>query len=130
MQRNRRKQQNGKDVFKKMRYQAKFSCKDGQEKGRNGREVMVLSRVQLFVMPWTLRHPSMTFFRQEYCSGSPFPPPGNLPNLGIKSRSPALQADALPSEPPGKPPAFQKKQKILRRGDKNTQKKYKRKKKS
>ena len=34
----------------------------------------------------------------------PFPSPGDLPNPGIKPRSPALQADSLPSEPPGKPP--------------------------
>ena len=45
------------------------------------------------------------FSRQEYWSGLPFPPPGDLPNLGIKPRSPTLQADALPSEPPGKPSA-------------------------
>ena len=43
---------------------------------------------------------SMEFFRQEYWSGQPFPPPGDLPNLGIE---PVLQADSLPSEPPGKP---------------------------
>ena len=41
--------------------------------------------------------------RQEYWSGLPFPPPGDLPNPGIKSRSPALQVDSLPSEPTGKP---------------------------
>ena len=43
------------------------------------------------------------FSRQEYWSGLPCPPPGNLLNPGIKPRSPALQADALPSELPGKP---------------------------
>ena len=43
------------------------------------------------------------FSRQEDWSGLPFPPPGDLPNRGIKPRSPALQADSLPSEPPGKP---------------------------
>ena len=42
-------------------------------------------------------------FRQEYCSGLPFPSPGDLPNPGIEPGSPTLQADALPSEPPGKP---------------------------
>ena len=48
--------------------------------------------------------PSMGFLRQEYWSGKlPFPSPGNLPNLGIKPRSPALQANSLPSEPQGKP---------------------------
>ena len=45
----------------------------------------------------------MEFSRQEYCSGLPFPSPGNLPNPGIKPRSPALQADSLLSELPGKP---------------------------
>ena len=44
----------------------------------------------------------MEFSRQEYWSGLPFPSPGDLPNLGIKPRSPALQADSLLSEPPGK----------------------------
>ena len=47
----------------------------------------------------------MGFFRQEYWSGLPFLSPGDLPKPGIKPRSPALQTDALPSEPPGKPPA-------------------------
>ena len=41
----------------------------------------------------------MEFSRQEYWSGLPFPPPGDLPNPGIEPRSPALQADSLPSEP-------------------------------
>ena len=44
----------------------------------------------------------MEFSRQEYWSGLPFPSPGDLPNLGIEPWSPALQADSLPSEPPGK----------------------------
>ena len=43
------------------------------------------------------------FSRQEYWSGLPRSPPGNLPNLGMEPRSPALQVDSLPSEPPGKP---------------------------
>ena len=43
------------------------------------------------------------FSRQEYWSGLPYPPPGDFPNPGIGSRSPTLQADSLPSEPPGKP---------------------------
>ena len=42
------------------------------------------------------------FFRQEYWSGLPCPSPGHLPDPGIKHRSPALQEDSLPSEPPGK----------------------------
>ena len=54
--------------------------------------------------PWTVAHqapPTMEFSRQEYWSGLPFPSPGDLPNPGIKPRSPTLRADALPSEPPG-----------------------------
>ena len=44
----------------------------------------------------------MEFPRQEYWSGLPFPSPGDLPNPGIEPRSPALQTDALLSEPLGK----------------------------
>ena len=65
-----------------------------------------LSRVQLFATPWTVAHEaplSIGFSRQEYWSGLPFPSPGDLPNPGIEPRSPALQADALTSDPPGKP---------------------------
>ena len=47
--------------------------------------------------------PSMGFSRQEYWSGLPLPSPGDLPDPGIEPWSPALQADALTSEPPGKP---------------------------
>ena len=56
--------------------------------------------------PWTVAHQdllSMEFSRQEYWSGLPLPPPGDLPDPGIRPRSPTLQADSLPSEPPGKP---------------------------
>ena len=63
-------------------------------------------RVQLCATPQTAAHQaplSMGFSRQEYWSGQPFPSPGHLPNPGIKPRSPALQEDSLPSEPPGKP---------------------------
>ena len=70
------------------------------------RKAKSLSRVRLFATPWTVAYqapPSMGFSRQECWSGLPFPSPGNLPNPGIEPRSPALQADALPSEPPGKP---------------------------
>ena len=66
--------------------------------------VKLLSRVRLFATPWTVAYqapPSMEFSRQESWSGLPFPSPGDPPNSGIESRSPALQADALPSEPPG-----------------------------
>ena len=68
-------------------------------------EVKSLSRVRLFATPWTVAHqasPSMRFSRQEYWSGLPFPSPGDLPDPGIEPGSPTLQADALPSEPPGK----------------------------
>ena len=44
----------------------------------------------------------MGFSRQEYWSGLPFPSPGDLPNPGVEPGSPTLQADTLPSEPPGK----------------------------
>ena len=46
---------------------------------------------------------SMELFRQEYWSGLPVSSPGDLPDSGIEPRSPALQADSLSSEPPGKP---------------------------
>ena len=65
-------------------------------------KVKLLSRVRLFATPWTAAYralPFMGFSRQEYWSGLPFPFPGDLPNPGIKPGSPALQADALPSEP-------------------------------
>ena len=68
--------------------------------------VKSLSWVWLFVTPWTVAHQvpwSMGFSRHEYWSGLPFPSPEDLPNTGIKPRSPALHADALPSELRGKP---------------------------
>ena len=70
------------------------------------RKVKSLSPVQLFMTPWTVAYQaplSMEFSRQEYWSGLPFPSPGDLPDPGIKPRTPTLQADTLPSEPPGKP---------------------------
>ena len=66
--------------------------------------VKLLSRVQLFVTPWTVAYqapPSIGFSRQEYWSGLPFPSPGDLPNPRIEPGSSVLQADALWSEPPG-----------------------------
>ena len=60
----------------------------------------LLSRVRLFQTPWTVAYqapPSMEFSRQEYWSGLPFPSPG------IEPKSATLQANALPSETPGKP---------------------------
>ena len=69
-------------------------------------KVKSLSRVRLFATPWTVAYQaplSMRFSRQEYWSGLPFPSPGDLCYPGIESGSPALEADALTSEPPGKP---------------------------
>ena len=69
-------------------------------------QVKLLSHVRLFATLWTVAHQapqSIEFSRQEYWSGLPFPSPGGLPNPGIKPGSPALQADYLPFEPPGKP---------------------------
>ena len=78
-----------------------------------------LSHVQLFAIPWTVVYQaslSMGFSRQGYWSGLPFPSPGDLPDPGIVPRSPALQADALPSEPPGK----QGEKTVLRMGENNS----------
>ena len=64
------------------------------------------SRVRLCATPWTAAHqapPSQGFSRQEYWSGLPLSSPGDLPDPGIEPRSTTLQADALTSEPPGKP---------------------------
>ena len=61
-------------------------------------KVKSLILVWLFAIPWTVAHqapPSMEFSRQEYWSGLPFPSPGDLPDPGIKPRSPALQANAF-----------------------------------
>ena len=59
-----------------------------------------------FVTPWTVARQAplscLEFSRQEYWSGLPFPSPGDLPDPGIEPRFPAVQADSLPSEPPGK----------------------------
>ena len=73
------------------------------------KKVKSLSRVQLFATPWTVAYqapPSLGFSRQEYWSGLPFPSPRDFPNPGIEHGSPALQADTLLSEPPGKPSSF------------------------
>ena len=68
-------------------------------------KVKSLSHVLLLATPWTVAYQtplSMGFSRQKYWSGLPFPFPEDLPNPGIKPGSPTLQAEALPSEPPGK----------------------------
>ena len=66
-----------------------------------------LSCVQLLSTPWTVAHQApllVGFSRQEYWSRLPCPPPGDLPDPGIESASPALQLDSLPTaEPLGNP---------------------------
>ena len=67
-------------------------------------KVKLVSRVRLFATPWTVAYEaplSMEFSRQEYWSGLPFPSPGDLPGSGIEPGPVTLQADTLPSEPPG-----------------------------
>ena len=64
------------------------------------------SCVPVFVTPWIVTHQaplSLGFPKQEYWGGLTFPSPRGLPDPGIEPGSPALQADSLPSEPPGKP---------------------------
>ena len=77
-------------------------------KVKERKKVKLLSHVPLFATPWTVAYQpplSMGFSKQEYWSGLPFPSPGDLGlnpglNPGSEPGSPALQADALPSEPP------------------------------
>ena len=69
-------------------------------------KVKSLSRVRLFVTLWTVAYqapPSMGFSRQEYWSGLPFSPPGDLPHPEIELTSPELRVDSFTAEPPGKP---------------------------
>ena len=66
----------------------------------------LVARLCPTLQPWTVAHQaplSQGFPRQEYCSGLPCPPPGDLPNPGIQLRSATWQADSLPSDPSGKP---------------------------
>ena len=80
------------------------------------REVKSFSHVWLLVTLWTVAYQvpqSMGFSGQEHWSGLPFPSPGDLPKPGIKLRSPALQADSLPSELPGKPNINKKFRKLI-----------------
>ena len=68
--------------------------------------VQSLSCAQIFVTSWTVacQTPlSMAFPRQEYWKGLPFPPPGDLPDPGIKPASPALAGGFFTTQPPGKP---------------------------
>ena len=63
----------------------------------------LLSRAQLFAIPWTVVPAILQARILEWVT---FPSPGDLPNPRIKPRSPALQADPLQSEPPGKPTQY------------------------
>ena len=73
------------------------------EGGKTGEETCIgwVNHMTVSATPWTTQ--SVEFSRPERWRGQPFPSPGDLPNPGIKPRSPALQADSLPAEPPGKP---------------------------
>ena len=78
------------------------------------RKLKLFSHVQLFATPWTVAcqaPTSMGFSKPEYWSGLSLPSPGDLPDPGIEAGSPALQADTLPSEPPGRS--------VTREGNKN-----------
>ena len=69
----------------------------------------VLNCVRLFATPWTVAHQaplSMEFSRQEYWNALPFPPPGDLPDPGIKPVSPSLAGRFFTAEPLGKPCTF------------------------
>ena len=71
--------------------------------------VNVLSHVLLSATPWTVAHQaplSMEFPNQEYWSGLPFTPPGDLPDPGSEPQSPALAGGFLTTELPGKPPVI------------------------
>ena len=88
--------------FETMRISLNFNF----SRKRKCESVQSLSCVQLFVTPWTVAHQaplSVGFSRHEYYSGLPCPSPGDLPNPGIEPRSPTLQVDSLPTEPPGNP---------------------------
>ena len=75
------------------------NCKHSQ----NPVHTCVLSYVRLFATPWAVAHKAPLFMecsRHESWSEVPFPSPGDLPNPGTEPGSPALEADALTSEPP------------------------------
>ena len=70
------------------------------------KEMATHSSILAWKIPWTITYQaplSMGFSRQEYWSRLPFSSPGDVPDPRIEPRSPALQADSLPSEPSGKP---------------------------
>ena len=84
--------------------------------------VQVLSCIRLFATPWSvaLQAPlSMGFPRQEYWSGLPFPPPGDLPDPGIEPVFPALADGCFTTESPGKPSENLRRLQIKRREEKS-----------
>ena len=90
--------------FKELKQRPKgLRKKQAAREGKVGQSALgcvCLSHVQLFVTPWTVAHQaplSMGFIRQEYWSGMPCLPPGDLPNPGMEPKSPKLQVDSLPS---------------------------------
>ena len=97
----------GGEIFNQCFYQLTCMCTNIRNyRNKEEKKEKSLSRVWLFATPLTVAHQaplSMGFSRQEYWSGVPCPPPGNLPHPGIEPGSPTLRVDALPSEPPGKP---------------------------
>ena len=93
-------------MYDKIHYKNKNKKKIKQKKKKENKvrvKVKSLSHVRIFATQWTAACQvplSMGFSRQEHWSGLPFPSPEDLPNPGIEPGSPALQADALTSEPP------------------------------
>ena len=118
-------------TLEKIRTENKQTNKQKQSKSGINKNQMVklqerkgksLSRVRLFATLWTLAYQasqSMGFSRQEYWSGLLFASPGDFPNPGIEPGSPALQADTLPTEPPGKP-KLQRQVKYISNNSKST----------
>ena len=113
------------DLFKKIRdTKGTFHAKMGSIKDRNGTDLTKAEDIKKRWQEYTESKSEVSqscptlcdpmdcslpgssvhgIFQQEYWSGLPFPSPGDLPEPGTESRSPALQADALLSELPGKP---------------------------
>ena len=76
---------------------------------KNKVKVKLLSSVQLFATPWSVAYqtpPSTGFSRQEHWNGLPCPPPGDLPDPGIETPSPALAGRFCTTESPVKPPSY------------------------
>ena len=74
--------------------------------GSGGGGELVAKLCLTLAIPWTVARQSplsMGFSRQKYCSGLPFPAPGDLPNPGIEPMSPALICEFFTTVPPGKP---------------------------